>query len=220
MTYELIPRTRIVLAPGAVHIPDWLGVDEQRHLVDVCREWAKPPAPMRAARMPNGAVMSVKTVCLGWQWIPYRYSRFAEDTDGAPVKPFPVWLVQLGQCAVADAFDDLDAGAEYAPDAALVNYYDENARLGLHKDQDEDAGAPVVSISLGDSCIFRFGNVHTRGRPYTDLELRSGDVVVFGGLSRYAYHGVPKILPGTGNPGIGLNNGRFNITLRVTGIAD
>ena len=220
MTSELIPRARLELAPGAVHIPGWLGVDEQRHLVDACREWAKPPAPMRAARMPNGAVMSVKTVCLGWQWIPYRYSRFANDTDGAPVKPFPDWLVQLGRRAVADAFDDPDAGAEYAPDAALVNYYDENARLGLHKDQDEDAGAPVVSFSLGDSCMFRFGNVHTRGRPYTDLELRSGDVVVFGGPSRYAFHGVPKILPGTGDPGIGVTNGRFNITLRVTGITE
>jgi alkylated DNA repair protein (DNA oxidative demethylase) len=175
---------------------------------------------MRAARMPNGAVMSVKTVCLGWQWIPYRYSRFAEDTDGAPVDPFPDWLVALGRRAVADAFDDRDAGAAYAPDAALVNYYDADARLGLHKDQDEHAGAPVVSLSLGDSAIFRFGNTETRGRPYTDLEVRSGDVVVFGGPSRYAYHGVPKTLPGTGNPDIGLTDGRFNITLRVTGIAE
>jgi alkylated DNA repair protein (DNA oxidative demethylase) len=170
--------------------------------------------------MPNGGVMSVKTVCLGWQWIPYRYSRFAEDTDGAPVDPFPDWLVELGRRAVADAFDDLDAGAEYAPDAALVNYYDANARLGLHQDQDEHAGAPVVSLSLGDSCIFRFGNPQTRGRPYTDLVVRSGDVVVFGGPSRYAYHGVPKVLPGTGNPDIDLTDGRFNITLRVTGLTD
>jgi alkylated DNA repair protein (DNA oxidative demethylase) len=205
------------MGPGAVHMPDWLDIDEQRQLVDACREWAKPPAPMRAARMPNGAVMSVKTVCLGWQWIPYRYSRFAEDTDGAPVKPFPECLVTLGRRAVTDALGDGEA-ADYQPDAALVNYYDENARLGLHKDQDEDACAPVVSISLGDSCIFRFGNTETRGRPYTDLELRSGDVVVFGGPSRYAFHGVPKMLPGTGNPGLGLTEGRFNITLRVTGL--
>ncbi|HUP73529.1 MAG TPA: alpha-ketoglutarate-dependent dioxygenase AlkB [Acidimicrobiales bacterium] len=219
MTSELIPRTRLVLAPGAVHIPYWLSIDEQRHLVASCREWAKPPAPIRAARMPNGGVMSVKTVCLGWQWIPYRYSRFAEDTDGAPVDPFPDWLVELGRRAVVDAFDDRDAAAAYAPDAALVNYYDANARLGLHQDQDEHAGAPVVSLSLGDSGIFRFGNPHTRGRPYTDLEVRSGDVVVFGGPSRYAYHGVPRILPGSGNPDVGLTDGRWNITLRVTGMS-
>jgi DNA oxidative demethylase len=218
MTSELIPRDRVVLAPGAHHIPDWLTFDEQRHLVEACREWAKPPAPMRATRMPNGGVMSVKSVCLGWQWIPYRYSRFAEDTDGAPVDPFPEWLGDLGRRAVVDAFDAPDAGATYDPDVALINFYDDKARLGLHQDYDERAGAPVVSFSLGDSCLFRFGNVHTRGRPYTDLELRSGDLVVFGGPSRYAYHGVPKILPGTGNPEIGLGAGRLNITLRVTGL--
>jgi alkylated DNA repair protein (DNA oxidative demethylase) len=82
------------------------------------------------------------------------------------------------------------------PDAALVNFYDGDARLGMHQDKDERSDAPVVSLS-GDACVFRFGNTESRGRPYTDVELRSGDLFVFGGPSRFAYHRVPKLLPGT-----------------------
>lgn len=217
MIGELLPRDRREVAPGATHLPDWLTIDEQRELVEQCRIWARPPAPMRATRLPNGGVMSVKTACLGWHWIPYRYSRVAEDVDGAPVKPFPTWLADLGRRAVADAFDAA-AAAEYEPDAALVNFYDDDARMGLHQDKDERSDAPVVSFSFGDACVFRFGNPHTRGRPYIDIELRAGDLFVFGGPSRFAYHGVPKVLAGTADPSIGLAHGRLNITLRVTGL--
>ena len=216
----LLPRERSTIGPGAVHVPDWLTLHEQFRLVEACRSWAKSPAPMSAVAMPRGGVTSVKTVCLGWQWIPYRYSRFAENTDGAPVKPFPNWLAALGRRAVGDAYADPEASRGYQPDAALVNYYDEQARLGLHRDDDERADAPVVSLSLGDSCIFRFGNAATRGRPHVDIELRSGDLVVFGGRSRFAYHGVPRILPGTADPTLGLTGGRLNITLRVTGLTN
>ncbi len=163
--------------------------------------------------------MSVQTVCLGWHWIPYRYSRFAEDVDGAPVTAFPDDLAQLGQRAVRETFGDT-SGQKYKPDAALINFYDHSSRMGLHKDKDEVSDAPVVSLSLGDTCVFRFGNLRTRTKPYVDIELRSGDLFVFGGASRFAYHGVPKIIPGTGNPDIGLGIGRLNITMRVTGLGD
>ena len=66
----------------------------------------------------------------------------------------------------------------------------------------------------------RFGNTENRARPYTDLRLESGDLFVFGGASRFAFHGVPKIYPGTAEPATGLASGRLNITLRVTGLAD
>lgn len=220
MTLSLLPRERREVAPRAIHEPDWLTVDEQRRLVEACRGWAQAPAPMHATRLPNGGVMSVRTVCLGWHWIPYRYSRIAEDVDGAPVTPFPDQLADLGRRAVAAAYRDPARAAAYDPDAALVNYYDDAARMGLHQDKDERSDAPVVSLSLGDTCVFRFGNTRTRGRPYTDVELRSGDLFVFGGPSRFAYHGVPRILPGTGDPAIGLGRGRLNITLRVTGLTD
>ena len=224
MTASLLPRERWELAPGCVHLPDWLSSDEQADLVARCREWAKPPAPMRATRLPNGGVMSVRTVCLGWQWLPYRYTRFA-PVDGAAgeverVKPFPPELVALGRRAVADAYGDAEASAAYDPDAALVNHYDDTAKMGLHLDKEEVSPAPVVSISLGASCRFRFGNTDNRGQPYVDVELRSGDLVVFGGPSRFAYHGVPKVFPGTGDPAIGLSSGRLNITLRETGLVD
>ena len=220
MTIELLPRERIEPAPGAVLVPDWLSVDEQRDLVDHCRRWARPPAGMRRTRLPNGGVMSVGTVCLGWHWIPYRYSRRAEDGDGAPVTPFPPWLADLGRRAVAAAYGDGGEATGYQPDVALVNHYDAAARMGLHQDKDERSEAPIVSISLGDRCVFRFGNTHDRKRPYTDIELRSGDLFVFGGANRLAYHGVPRIHPGTADPAIGLADGRLNITLRETGLTD
>jgi alkylated DNA repair protein (DNA oxidative demethylase) len=216
----LIPRPRAEVAAGAVHVPGWLSPDRQRELVAACREWARPPAGLRATRLPSGGVMSVQTVCLGWHWIPYRYSRTAEDGDGAPVKAFPGWLADLGRRAVSDACGDEQAAAAYRPDVALVNFYDETARMGMHADRDERSPAPVVSLSLGASCVFRFGNTASRNRPWTDVVLESGDLFVFGGPARLAYHGVPRTLPGTGQPWTGLESGRLNITLRESGLAD
>jgi alkylated DNA repair protein (DNA oxidative demethylase) len=217
---ELFPpaRTRTEVAPGAVHVPDWLPLERQRALVDACRGWARGPAPIRHTKLPGGGTMSVQTVCLGWHWVPYRYTRIAEDAGGAPVAPFPDWLGELGRQALADTYGDAAAAQAYRPDAALVNFYDDQARMGQHQDKDERSDAPVVSLSIGDRCVFRFGNPDDRGQPYTDVDLRSGDLFVFGGPSRLAYHGVPKVLPGTADPACGLRSGRLNLTLRVTGL--
>ena len=76
----------------------------------------------------------------------------------------------------------------------------------------------MVSLSIGDSCVFRFGNTENARQPYTDVVLSSGDLFVFGGPSRLAYHGVPKVLPGTAAPATGMKSGRLNITLRETGL--
>ena len=75
-----------------------------------------------------------------------------------------------------------------------------------------------MSLSLGDACLFRFGNTANRSRPYTDLVLRSGDLFVFGGPSRFAFHGVPRVYPGRADPALGLAEGRLNLTMRVTGL--
>lgn len=80
---------------------------------------------------------------------------------------------------------------------------------------DGEVGA-VVSFSLGDTAVFRFGNTENRGRPYTDVDLESGDLFAFGGPSRMAYHGITRVLSGTGAPDLGLA-GRINITLRESG---
>jgi alkylated DNA repair protein (DNA oxidative demethylase) len=218
MADALIPRRPVQVADGAVHLPDWLDLDEQRRMVAACREWASPPGRLRAVRLPSGGLMSVKMVCLGWHWVPYRYTRTLDD--GSSVTPFPDWLAELGRRAVSEAYRDRAAGAAYHPDIGLVNYYGEGAKMGLHQDRDEHSSEPVVSLSLGDSCVFRFGNTRNRGRPWTDVPLHSGDLFVFGGPSRLAYHGVPKVLPGTADPAIGLPRGRLNITLRVSGLTD
>ncbi|WP_309071247.1 alpha-ketoglutarate-dependent dioxygenase AlkB [Arthrobacter sp.] len=211
----LLPRDPAVVAPGAVHIPGWLNLDRQRELVTACRDWASGPVPMRHTRMPNGSQMSVQTVCLGWHWMPYRYSRTADDVDGGPVADFPSWLAELGRDAVGAAYGARDES--YNPDAALINFYDASAKMGMHQDKEEKSLAPVVSLSIGDSCLFRFGNTENRNKPWTDVRLESGDLFVFGGESRLAYHGVMKTYPGTSDPALGLE-GRLNITLRVTGL--
>ncbi|WP_330268739.1 alpha-ketoglutarate-dependent dioxygenase AlkB [Streptomyces griseorubiginosus] len=213
MDAELFPRARTEVAPGAVHVPDWLAPARQRELLEACRAWARPPAGLRTVRTPGGGTMTARQVCLGRHWYPYGYARTVVDGDGAPVKPFPHWLGELGREAVRDALD-LDVSGY---DIALINFYDGDARMGMHRDSDEKADAPVVSLSLGDTCVFRFGNTETRTRPYTDVELRSGDLFVFGGPARLAYHGVPRVHPGTAPPELGLT-GRLNITLRVSGL--
>lgn len=215
MEGELFARERAVIAPGAVHVPDWLGAGRQRELLAACRAWARPPAGLRTVRTPGGGVMTARQVCLGLHWYPYGYARTAVDGDGAPVKPMPGWLAELGREAVTAAYGRAP-GPEVVYDIALVNFYEGDSRMGMHRDAEERSPAPVVSLSLGDSCVFRFGNTASRGRPYRDVELRSGDLFVFGDSSRPAYHGVPKVLPGTGPQGLGLT-GRLNITLRVGG---
>ena len=98
------PVHREVL-PDVVHIAGWLDHGEQRALVEQFRTWAESPAGLRHPRVPQGHLMSVQSVCLGWHWLPYAYSRTADDTDGAPVKPLPASLLDLGARAVSDAFD-------------------------------------------------------------------------------------------------------------------
>ncbi|MEV7441711.1 alpha-ketoglutarate-dependent dioxygenase AlkB [Streptomyces sp. NPDC091204] len=219
MDGELFPRERTLIAPGAVHVPDWLGAGRQGELLAACRAWARPPAGLRTVRTPGGGVMTARQVCLGLHWYPYGYARTVVDGDGAPVKLMPEWLAELGREAVAAAYADAPdpPGPAAAYDIALINFYDGDSRMGMHRDAEEKSAAPVVSLSLGDTCVFRFGNTASRGRPYRDVELRSGDLFVFGGASRLAYHGVPKVLPGTGPRDLGLT-GRLNITLRVGGL--
>ncbi|MBV2352887.1 alpha-ketoglutarate-dependent dioxygenase AlkB [Streptomyces sp. J2-1] len=240
MDGELFERQPAEIAPGAVHVPYWLGPERQRALLDACRDWARPPAGLRTVRTPSGGTMSARQVCLGLHWgvvprcptcgrgvrhnpdcpgphhYPYAYTPTAVDGDGSPVKPFPAWLERLARDAVADALGR-DAVPVEPYDIALVNFYGADAHMGMHRDADERSDAPVVSLSLGDTCVFRFGNTETRTKPYTDVELRSGDLFVFGGPARLAHHGVPRVRPGTAPPQLGLT-GRLNITLRVSGL--
>ncbi len=200
------------LSPGAFWVPNFLTLDQQAWIVS-------GPVPIRSAKV-RGHEMSVKTVCLGWHWRPYRYSRDAVDVNGNRVLDFPDWMVRLGRRALVEATGDPRAGDGYAPDTALINFYDADARMGMHQDKDESSSAPVVSLSIGDTCTFRFGNTQTRTKPYQDIGLQSGDLFVFGGPARLAFHGVTKIHPGTAPERCGMKQGRINITMRVTGLTD
>jgi alkylated DNA repair protein (DNA oxidative demethylase) len=126
----------------------------------------------------------------------------------------------MARAAVARAYgSDSSEAAGYVPDAAIVNLYPPGARLGLHQDGEEPSAAPVVTISLGDTCTFRLAGVDRRTGPFTDIELRSGDLLVFGRESRRIFHGVPKVASGTGPEHLGLPAGRLSITVRETGLA-
>jgi alkylated DNA repair protein (DNA oxidative demethylase) len=162
--------------------------------------------------------MSVQSVCLGWHWQPYAYTRAADDTDGAPVKPLTKEISELGVRAVADAFGSAAAHV-YEPDAVIANLYAPGARLGLHQDAEEPSEAPVVTISLGDACTFRIAGVDRRTAPFVDTVMHSGDLLVFGGPNRRVYHGVPKVYDGTGPRIPGLPAGRLSLTIRETGLA-
>jgi alkylated DNA repair protein (DNA oxidative demethylase) len=222
LDFDAVAPAREVVEPlpGVVLVPDWLDANAQRRLVDDFRTWARPPAGLRHPRVPTGHLMSVQSVCLGWHWYPYAYTRKAEDTDGAPVKPLPADLHTLARAAVAAAYGAESAEAvAYDPDAVIANLYPTGARLGLHQDGEEPSDAPVVTISLGDTCTFRLAGTDRRTAPFVDLELRSGDLLVFGRENRRIFHGVPKVAPGTAPDGLGLPDGRLSITVRETGFA-
>lgn len=166
-------------------------------------------APFYTPRLPRtGAAMSVMQTNLGpLGWVTdqakgYRYEK-RHPVTGAPWPSIPQSLLDLWREV---------AGYPAAPEACLVNLYRDGARMGLHVDGDEIAqDAPVVSVSLGDTALFRIGGPK-RGDPTRSLRLSSGDVAVLGGAARRCFHGVDRVMTGTSRlvPG----GGRINLTLR------
>ncbi len=188
-------------------IPGFLDRGAQDALLSALREVFEQ-APPYTPRMPKtGKPMSVRmTNCGPLGWITdergYRYQPHHPET-GARWPPIPRLLL--------DAWQAL-AGYPHPPEACLVNIYGPAARMGLHQDRDEqDFAAPVVSLSLGDTCLFRIGGTG-RKDPTRSVRLASGDAVVLGGAARLAFHGVDRILPGTST--LLSEGGRINLTLR------
>ncbi|MGW5735618.1 MULTISPECIES: alpha-ketoglutarate-dependent dioxygenase AlkB [Streptomyces] len=218
----LFGRPPLVLREGAVLLPGWLDPGQQRSLLEACREWARGAAGLYRPLMPDGTPMRVRSVCLGWHYsVGFGYTR--TTAASVPVKPLPGWLADLTREAVTEAAA-LDPEVcrrpqAHAADASIVNFYDDEARLGMHQDRAEESGAPVVSFSLGDSCVFRFGNNETRTRPWQDVPLHSGDLFVFGGPARMAHHAVLRTLPGTAPAELGIRGGRVSVTVRETGLS-
>jgi alkylated DNA repair protein (DNA oxidative demethylase) len=164
-------------------------------------------APATHYSVPRGARMSVAMSAFGaLGWVSdtrgYRYSPVHPET-GRPWPAIPPVLLDLW-ARLADP--------QVPPDACLINLYRGEARMGLHQDRDEaDFRFPVLSVSLGDTAVFRIGGT-SRGGKTASLRLASGDVCLLGGEARLAFHGVDRILAGSSRlvPG----GGRINLTLR------
>ncbi|MEO0862641.1 MAG: alpha-ketoglutarate-dependent dioxygenase AlkB [Pseudomonadota bacterium] len=183
-----------------------LDVDAQRALVADVRAVARA-APFFRPVTRRGQALSVRMTSAGSHgWVTdrrgYRYE--TAHPSGVAWPAIPDRVLAVWRTVVPDA---------RLPDSCLVNWYDANARMGLHQDRDEaDFSQPVVSISLGDEALFRIGNV-ARGGKTESLWLRSGDVMVMGGEARLRHHGVDRIAPGTST--LLDTPGRINLTLRV-----
>jgi alkylated DNA repair protein (DNA oxidative demethylase) len=197
-----------MLTEGVRHLPDHLDREAQEALVEDIRTIVET-APLYVPTMPkSGKPMSVRmTNCGTLGWVTdrdggYRYQA-NHPVTGNPWPPIPRRLMELWT-EVSDY--------PHEPQACLVNFYSDSARMGLHQDRDEkDFSAPVVSVSLGDDCLFRVGGTK-RSDPTLSLRLASGDVVVLGGTSRLAFHGVDRIYPQTST--LLKKGGRINLTLR------
>lgn len=193
--------------PGLVHLREYLDHDAQSRLAAELRAAVAVQPLFRPVMPRTGALFGVRMLNFGpLGWVSdragYRYqSRHPQTGEAWP--PIPGRLLALWQDV---------AGYGHEPEACLLNYYEPGTRMGMHRDADEEArDAPVVSVSLGDTAIFRIGGPARQG-PTRRIELRSGDVLVMGGASRHVYHGIDRILPGTS--ALLDRPGRINLTLR------
>jgi len=168
---------------------------------------AAAEAPFYRPATPGGKAMSVLQTSFGpVGWVTdragYRYEAMHPQT-GRPWPEMPASLLEIWRRHAPDA---------PLPDSCLINLYRGEARMGLHQDADElDFSVPVLSISLGDTAIFRLGG-ETRSDPTRTLRLSSGDVCLLAGASRRFYHGVDRVL--TGSSRLIPGGGRINLTMR------
>jgi DNA oxidative demethylase len=197
----------------------FLSEREQRRVVELVRG-ITPGFYVPKTRW--GKSMSLRMNCLGRHWSArdYKYHPTRADVDQLPCAPIPPELQELARRALLET--------KYVPpdqlkpyEMCIVNWYDEAAgKLGDHQDNSESAesiaaGYPIVSLSVGASCVFRIGGLERRG-PYEQHTLESGDLVVFGRSKRLAFHGVKKILAGTTPNDLGFEEpGRINMTFRL-----
>jgi alkylated DNA repair protein (DNA oxidative demethylase) len=195
------------MTPGLRYLPGHLSLGDQHKLVETLRA-AVAEAPLVTPVMPRtGRPFTVRMTNLGpLGWVSdragYRYQPAHPET-GKPWPPIPEMVLDVWRQV---------SGYPHEPEACLVNFYHGGAKMGLHRDADEeDFSAPVVSISLGDTAVFRMGGSERGGKTET-LKLSSGDVLVMGGQSRLCYHGIDRVLTGTST--LLKDGGRINLTLR------
>ena len=195
------------MRPGLRYLPEYFDRLAQEALVAALRA-AIAVSPLFTPVMPRtGKPFSVRMTNLGpLGWVSdragYRYQATHPET-GKPWAPMPEALLDLWRTV---------SGYAHPPEACLLNYYDHGAKMGLHQDRDEeDFNAPVVSVSLGNTAIFRIGGPERGGKTET-LRLSSGDVLVMGGAARLCFHGIDRVIAGTST--LLKDGGRINLTMR------
>jgi alkylated DNA repair protein (DNA oxidative demethylase) len=205
--------TAVAIAPGAIHLPGYLSVERQRALAAECLVLGAAEAGFYVPKVRGEHPMSVRMLCLGRHWNArtYAYEDVRSDVDARPAPRLPTTWATLAADIAAET------GFAIAPDLCIVNWYSAGSRMGLHQDKDESpasiaAGAPVVSISIGDTGRFLFGGLR-RKEATTPILLESGDAFVFGGAARLRYHGVSRIVAGSAPTGLGFD-GRLSLTFR------
>jgi len=197
-----------VIAEGAVLLPGFARTIEVE-LLEALRAIIEQ-SPFRHMTTPGGHQMSVAmTNCGGFGWVTdrsgYRYDR-NDPQSGKPWPPMPGAFRELARAAA-----DRGGFGGFAPDACLVNRYQPGARMSLHQDRDEnDFSAPIVSVSLGLPATFLFGGLKRSDKPRR-FRLEHGDVVVWGGPTRLAFHGVAPLAEGEHSL---LGRQRINLTFR------
>jgi len=201
------PGPSVPIAPGVDYFPGFLDRAAQEALRDEIMAILKAAPPFRP-RMPRTgkpfSVMMSNCGPLGWvsDERGYRYQPTHPET-GHAWPPIPSPLLAAFAAIAPDA---------PAPEACLINLYDSSARMGLHQDRDEEElAAPVVSLSLGDTALFRVGGIQ-RNAPTRSFRLASGDAMSLQGESRLAFHGVDRVIPGSST--LLPEGGRINLTLR------
>ncbi len=208
---DLFGNARETLAEGAVLLRGFALADETA-LIAQCLEIAAA-APFRNMVTPGGFRMSVAmTNCGGLGWVTdrrgYRYAAIDPETEQS-WPPMPARFLDLARNAA-----EVAGFPGFTPDSCLINRYEPGARMSLHQDKDErDRTQPIVSVSLGLSAIFQFGGQERSDRPLR-VRLESGDVVVWGGPARLAFHGVAPLAAGTHAI---LGAARINLTFRKAG---
>jgi DNA oxidative demethylase len=199
--------TSVILAPGLACYPGYLDRPAQETLLEAVRAITRA-APLYSPRMPRtGKPFSVRmTNCGRLGWVSDREGYRYQPTHPETGEPWPAMPEQ-----VLRAWEELSF-YPHPPDACLINFYEQAARMGLHQDKDEEEfEAPVVSLSLGDTALFRYGGLE-RKDPTRSINLRSGDAIVFGGPARLIHHGIDRLLLGTSD--LLPQGGRLNLTLR------
>ena len=205
---DAFPRSKEQLEEGAALLRGFAAVDEVL-LIEEAERIARAAA-FRHLVIPGGHTMSVAmTNCGRVGWVSdrtgYRYDPVDPQT-GVPWPPMPDAFLSIAVKAAAEA-----GFADYDPDACLINRYVVGAKLSLHRDRDEnDAWAPIVSVSLGLPAVFLWGGKR-RSDPVRRLRLESGDVAVWGGPARFVYHGVSPLSAGQ-HPR--TDTTRINLTFR------